>query len=307
MRPEQRKLTVRFWGFAVLAYLSVGFVHAEEFLLDALARSTVTASYESEETEPFNFVYARVDRDGREITYERVARVEGFVRYSTYEMSSYDSRDSAVDWYKDQIASIDGRIVFECEGRDCGRATLWTNFVFKQRALSTTDIKQHYIAAELSKDSTHELFSIYVVERGNKRVYAHVVQVSVDGEVDLGSNQDFVGGLARHGIVVLEDVVPNRYGELTSEALDLLKGLSTQLDDFKNETVFVICHVNGSRPADQLIEEATTCAEEAAERLKGDSDIDIRPFAMGPLAPLEGGVPKSRVEVVIPRLLRREP
>lgn len=292
---------------AAVACVSAGPVLADEILLDEIPRSTVTDFNVVTEPEPFDFVYGPVEKVKREITFERVARVEGLVRHKTYQMSSDISRDDALDWYRDQIQSIGGHIVFECEGRDCGRATIWANEIFEQRVLATIDSKQHYMAGELVREDSHELFAVYIVERGNKTVYSHIVQVSVAGVVQLGSNQDFAGVLARHGFVVVDGVVPNRYGELPSDAIDRLSSLSNLLDDFKNETIFVLCHVNGSRPVDQLIQESATCAETAIAALQGENEYDIRPFGVGPLAPLAGATPKSRVEVVIPRLLRREP
>ncbi|MCY4142870.1 MAG: DUF4892 domain-containing protein [Gammaproteobacteria bacterium] len=294
-------------GWALVACLCAGHVLADDVLLEKIPRSTITDSYSATEVEPYDFVYAPVEKVKREITFERVARVEGLVRHVTYQMSSDVNRDDALDWYRDQIQSIGGRVVFECDGRDCGRATIWANEIFKQRVLATVDSKQHYLAGELGGEDNHELFAVYIVERGNQTVYSHVVRASVEGNLQLGDNQDFSGALARHGFVVVDGVVPNRYGVLSSEAIDRLTSLSSQLDDFKNEIIYVLCHVNGSRPVDQLIQESESCAEAAVAALKGESEYDVRPFGVGPLAPLADATPKSRVEVVIPKLLRREP
>lgn len=279
---------------------------AEELLLDALPRSTSVDSYTSDEVAPYDFIAGPVERIRREIIFERVIRVDGRVRSETYEMSSSTSREDAMDWYREALVSAGGEIVFECEARDCGRAAIWGGSIFKLRVLSAFDSKQHYLTAALQTEQSTELFSIYVVERGNRKVYAHVVQVTVDGEVDLGTNLDFSGTLARHGQVIVEGVVPDKQGKLSDDALNQLKELADQLLAF-SESIYIVCHVYGSRSSDRLLEQSQSCAESAAQILNDEADIEVIPFGAGPLAPREGSVPQSRVEIVVPALLRREP
>ncbi|MCY3884928.1 MAG: DUF4892 domain-containing protein [Gammaproteobacteria bacterium] len=279
---------------------------AEGLLLEAAPRSSVVGTYSSEVVGPYDFIVAPVDRIRRDVSYERVIRVDGRVQYETYEISGDMSRNDAMDWYRKALTSAGGDVVFECEGRDCGRASIWGSSIFRQRVLSAVDSKQQYLAGALATENQTELFSIYVVERGNRRVYAHVVQVSVDGEVDLGTNQDFAETLARHGQISVEGVVPDRNGILSQKALDELKRLANDLKSF-TEDIYVVCHVYGSRSPDLLLEQSKSCAESAAEAMGYDTGIEVIPFGAGPLAPLQGGIPQSRVEVVIPALLRREP
>lgn len=279
---------------------------ADVLLLDAPPRSSSVESFASEDIAPYDFIVGPIERVKREIKFERAIRVSGKVRSETYEVSSDMNREAATEWYREALLAAGGEVVFECEARDCGRAALWGGSIFKQRVLSAFDSKQHYLAAALKSDQSTELFSIYVVERGNRRVYAHVVQVSVDGEVDLGTNQDFSGTLARHGQALVEGVVPDGQGELNDEALGRLKELANQLLAF-SENIYVVCHVYGSRSSELLLEQSQSCAESAAQTLNDEVDIDVIPFGAGPLAPLQGGVPQSRVEIVVPALLRREP
>ena len=279
---------------------------ADVLLLDAPPRSSSVESFASEDMTPYDFIVGPIERVKREIKFERAIRVSGRVRSETYEVSSDMNREAATEWYREALFAAGGEVVFECEARDCGRAALWGGSIFKQRVLSAFDSKQHYLAAALKSDQSTELFSIYVVERGNRRVYAHVVQVSVDGEVDLGTNQDFSGTLARHGQALVEGVVPDGQGELNDEALGRLKELANQLLAF-SENIYVVCHVYGSRSSELLLEQSQSCAESAAQTLNDEADIDVIPFGAGPLAPLTGGVPQSRVEIVVPALLRREP
>ncbi len=305
MRYRGRLPAFRIAGSALVLF-SLSPLGGEEWILDPVPRSTEYDSYAGEQLEPFDFVYGPVDKIKREVSYERVERIEGSVQYFTYEMSSAYKREDAIAWYREQLEQSEVAIEFECEGLDCGRATVWSISLFEQRVLSTVDAKQHYIAGLLERDEDRVLFSIYIVERGNRRVYAHVVQATTTDEVQLGSNLDFSSTLARHGHAVVETVVPDRNGRLTSDALDELRRLSVELEDFRNEDIYVICHVTGSRTADRLLEESNTCADSAVEALNESGEFEMVAFGAGPLFPLQG-TPTSRLEVVIPRLLRREP
>lgn len=289
-----------------LAFTWAYAIAAEELLLDSAPRSTISDSYSSEVVGPYDFIVAPVVRIRRDVSYERVIRVEGLVRHRTDEIAAGMSRSDAMDWYRNALTSAGGDIVFECEGRDCGRASIWGGSIFKQRVLSSVDAKQQYLAGAVTNDQNTELFSIYVVERGNRKVYAHVVQVSIEGEIELGSNLDFAETLARHGHVVVEGVVPDENGSLSSDALEELKRIAVELSSFDRD-IFVVCHVYGPSSPDVLLEQSKTCAEAAAEAMGDDTGINVQPFAAGPLAPLKGGRPQLRVEVVVPALLRREP
>lgn len=291
-------------GLSVLVIAQPTF--AEILLLDAPPRSSSVESYASEDIAPYDFIIGPIERIKREINFERAIRVDGKLRSETYEMPSATKREAATDWYREALLAAGGEVVFECEARDCGRAAIWGGSIFKQRVLSAFDSKQQYLAAVLEDGESTELFSVYVVERGNRKVYAHVVQVSVDGEVDLGSNQDFSGTLARHGQVLVDGVVPDEQGKLSGDALAKLKELASDLLAF-TENTYVVCHVYGSRSSELLLEQSRACAESAAQTLNDEADIEVIPFGAGPLAPLQGGIPQSRVEIVVPALLRREP
>ena len=62
---------------------------------------------------------------------------------------------------------------FECEGRACGRSNLWANTLFGVSQLYGRDRNQRYQVLKL--DQGYRL--LYVIERGNKDIFALVEQV----------------------------------------------------------------------------------------------------------------------------------
>ena len=62
---------------------------------------------------------------------------------------------------------------FECEGRACGRSNLWANTLFGVSQLYGRDRNQRYQVLKL--DQGYRL--LYVIERGNKDIFALIEQV----------------------------------------------------------------------------------------------------------------------------------
>ena len=280
-------------------------LYALEQVIPAHPRAELEINKEAEEDEPINFILSSAQRIGAEVTFERVIKVFGAVSSNTYRMPSDLKRSDTVEWFKRQITSLGGEIEFECEQRDCGRATIWTSDIFGERVLSASDVNQNYLAVALDKDDVQHLLMIYVVERSNRRVYAHVVEIVPTERVAFDVPVDVSSELLRRGTVRLPNIVPDSQGSLSAEALEDLKNLAeAELQEFADEEIYVVCHVNGPYTPDELLEHSQTCAEQIQEVFE-EQGLNVVPFGTGPLSPLEQH-PVSRVELVIPRLLRQE-
>ena len=276
-----------------------------EQVIPAHPRASLEIESMSEQDEPTNFILSSAQRIRHEVTFEHAIKVFGSVSSNTYLMASDLGRTEVSEWYKQQIASLGGKIEFECERRDCGRATIWASDIFQQRVLSASDINQHYLAVSLNKDDEQHLAMIYVVERGNRRVYAHVVEIVPNERVTFNAPIDVSSELLQHGTVRLESVVPDSEGLLSLEALEELRDLAeTELQEFSDKQIYVVCHVNGPHDAEELLEHSKACAERIVEIFE-ETGLNVVPFGTGPLSPLEQTA-VSRVELVIPRLLRQE-
>lgn len=300
--------TSRVWFYGVACTFLGLFnlsLHASEQVIPAHPRAELEINKAAEEDEPINFILSSAQRIGAEVTFEHVVKVFGAVSSNTYRMPSDLKRADTVDWFKQQISSLGGKIEFECEQRDCGRATIWTSDIFGERVLSASDVNQNYLAVALDKDDVQHLLMIYVVERSNRRVYAHVVEILPSERVVFDDPVDVSSELLRRGTVKLPNIVPDSQGSLSAEALEDLKSLAeTELQEFADEEIYVVCHVNGPYATDELLEHSRTCAEQIHEIFE-EQGLNVVPFGNGPLSPLER-IPVSRVELVIPRLLRQE-
>lgn len=253
----------------------------------------------------YEFVTGRVERSRRERRIERSARVPAKVRRATYRTPAGTRLEDVTQHYRGQVADLTP--VFSCQGLDCGRSTVWANDVFGVKELVAPDPAQFYLAAA----GGDTLVAIYIVRRGNRRVYAHVDFARGDGigarvlgdraaKQGEDAQQPVPDGLAetlrRERYAVLADVVPDDRGRLGRTALRSLDAAAAELDAF-NDAVFVVCHLDGDEAA-AAIANAADCAEQAALRLQA-AGVAATPFGAGPLLP-RSDAPRRRVELVVP-------
>ena len=259
----------------------------------------------AEEQETFEFVVGPVDKIKRDVTYERAINVTGRRLAILYQIPESTGLVNVVSWYRDEIARLNGNVLFECSGRDCGRATIWASEVFKVRELGATDQRQHYFAISFRTDEGPRVASIYMVQRGNRRIYAYTFEILTEEEIELDNPNKYSEQLARHGSVILDSVVPNRYGKLSPPALSELESIAEQFSTFSSQKLYVVCVLFGPQQAEKLMEDSLLCAQQAISKLAVDNGVEYIPFGAGPLFPNEGK-PQSRILIVAPHLLRFE-
>ena len=296
---------------AVLFAASAGLAAADAFGAEEppdVARfpeAVVVATSEAD-VRAYEFVTGRVERSRRERRVERSARVPAKLLRTTYRTPLGTPLEDVAQHYRGQVADLTE--VFSCQGLDCGRSTVWANDVFGVKELVAPDSAQFYLAAA----GGDTLVAVYIVRRGNRRVYAHVDFARGDGigarvlggkAVNRGTNveRSVPAGLAetlrrdRHAL--LADVVPDKAGGLGRIALRALDAAAAELDGFDHD-VFVVCHIDGEGDVDAALERSSACAEQAALRLQA-AGLAAAPFGAGPLLP-RTDAPRRRVELVLP-------
>lgn len=266
--------------------------------LERFPHSTIVKYDLDEALLPREFAIGRVDKSRRDVRAEREVRPEATRETATYEMPPATKPEDVVNHYRGLLGS---GTIFTCKGRDCGRSNDWANYIFGEAILYGPDIGQFYLAAELGE----HLVSVYVIERGNKRVYAHLEVLRPQTPMVLRGNAEVVQRLAGDGITLISGVKPDRNGVLSDGALTLLGTLGDDLTVFNGQTLYVVCHLYGPVDAERLIERSTECAGQAARALATDNGPEFRAFGAGPLLPRTSGA-ASRLELVLPHRLNRD-
>ncbi len=245
---------------------------------------------------PREYALGRVDKTRRDVRIEHEVRASATREYATYEMPGGTQTSAVVDHYLKQIGS---KPLFTCRGRDCGRSNLWANEVFKQNILLGPDLNQFYFAGEYGD----HLVALYVIQRGNKRSYAHVEVLKPESRVALSHNEEIFERLAGEGMAKVDGITPGAEGALSVADRELLGSLGEGLTVFAGQTVYVVCHLYGPVDGAVLLSQSTTCAEEAVSALAAADGVTLVPFGAGPLLPRVGGL--SRLEFVLPNRLSR--
>jgi hypothetical protein len=241
---------------------------------------------------PREFVIAAVESIRRDLKTESL-KVSATRTAVTYEMPSDVDRAEVVAHYERALA---GEVLFTCRSRDCGRSNGWANRVFGEAVLYGPDQNQFYRAVE--RDGV--LIAAYVIERGNRRVYAHVEALVPEGALDAVTNTRLTRELAGDGAAIIRGVEPRRDGSLPANAAEVLGEVGGRLSIFPREEIWVVCHLYGSEPPQTLIDRSGTCAQTVVELLTRDGGPALKPFGAGPLAPRAGNQ-SPRVELVMPQ------
>ncbi len=246
------------------------------------------------DVEPREFVVSRVDRIRRDLHVEGLLRPDATVETATYQIPASTPLTDVLAHYREAFG---GEVLFTCSGRDCGRSNDWANQIFRRAILYGPDGNQHYYA--VMRDSL--LLSVYIIERGNRRIYAHV-QALTPLPAEAGSSAD---RLRRAGWLPVAGLVPGDDGALPEGADAALRALVPALPDAGSGPIYVVCHLYGPAQPDALLQASSRCADETAQRLSallagsGRDAAEVRGFGAGPLLP-RSAEPANRIEVVLP-------
>lgn len=104
---------------------------------------------------------------------EREEMLQGSGTSITYELSaSHYTMNSAWADVQAYYASQNATLIHECLNFDCGSSNAWANERFKVKQLYGSDSAQRYQVWQLNEPRS--FVSVYLVQRGNKRIYAHI-------------------------------------------------------------------------------------------------------------------------------------
>lgn len=241
----------------------------------------------------YEFVTGRVDRSGRTARVDDSMRLAAEVVRVTYRAADGTRFDDVVEHYRDQIVGRGADVAFTCRARDCGRSTSWANSVFGVKELVAPDSSQFYLAARNDRTLT----AVYVVQRGNRRIYAHVDVGTVDAPAVAAADTGLAGQLRQQGFAVVADVVPTLDGGLDAADLAAVDAAATQIAGLEGRTLYVVCHLDAGGTEASMARSAA-CAETVVGRLR-TAGITAFGFGGGPLLP-RAGFPANRVELVMP-------
>lgn len=276
-----------------------------------------TSDSDRRELVPVKVALSPVEKVGREVRIEYAIDLTAMRTVHTYLLKKGATTDDAIEHY---ARSLPGTRLFRCNGRDCGRSNVWANDFFGQAILYGPNVHQRYLVVQ--KDA--ELMTVYVAQRGNRRVYVHTQVVRSSQLPDAVGGQSVSTQLLKLGLSRLGGVTPDATGRLSSFAQQRLLAIGADLASLTSARVYVVCHVNDGQSGELLLASADRCAQEASAQISAGfeanravpqtpeqtnrartTQVEFVPFAAGPLLPRHDA-PGNRIELVIPERLWRD-
>ena len=271
-------------------------------LFERFPRSWIISASHSSESVPLRFVTGSVEKIRRELRLDRHTDVDGKKQTITYRLPDDASLEQIKTHVENFISREYSQVLFACQGPSCGRSTVWANDIFRQSILVAPNKNQLYWSAVAEKEGVNTLVSIYVVKRGNQRLYLHLELIHESGNLSDQFNSSIVEKLMLQGYVILEGIEPDNNGMFPLRELELIGAVEGDWDSVA--PLYVVCHVYGSEDVSVLTQRSGVCAETVAEHLR-KKGVSVTAFAAGPMSP-KNGLPVSRVELIAPRLLRSD-
>lgn len=274
-------------------------------LIERYPRSWIV-EFSEQRAEEYLLVLGRLKKVNHVVVPEKSHRVVADFTRTTYKVPNGHEPEQVFDWIESQIASRTRELLFQCHGRACGASNEWANRIFRIAVLYGPDREQSYLLARVRNGERQKFLVAYVIQRGNKRVYAHIDEVSVDTQsagVVHPNPATLMSVLREHRRVTLPEL---HFGEqqqvVQPQGAEIeLAVQALQLDLIPK--IAVVAHSNSG----QGIETDLRISEARARNLvnilvnRGVDRNRLFAFGAGSLSPpFDPNVSADRVELVIP-------
>ncbi len=263
--------------------------------------------YDTSSNENYQLILGNLRRVAGLTVPESVERLRGNVTRITYEVSQSFTGTNVFEFFVDQARQRGYTQLFSCSGRDCGSSNYWANTVFENRILYGPERNQFFMALETVDSPVSKAYlSIYIITRGNRRLYAYIEVVEVAGSGETDSPPLNLNVLQESGSLVIEG--------LDFDDQDRI-GLDSGIDELArllqaNPTIrlYVVGHMGGGGPEtgagalNDLTVRSLSRANQVRERLinQGIDPDRLSAQGVGPLAPgCAADECLNRIEVVL--------
>lgn len=232
---------------------------------------------------------------------EREEKMSGLLHRRTIEVNDSYSRREVMNTISGFFSSRDGRLLYSCDGLDCGSSAAWANESFGIKQLYGLDRYQHYRVWELNGETGTDIAVVYAVQRGNKRIYVQIDTL----EVTKGSEKSIVSSPE----AILAELDTKKYFvfpgiRFTGSALtfedDHVDSVAAALARNPRLTLYLVGHDYLDGSLEEQLARSKSYAGQLKERLEkmGVSAGRLHVQGVGSLAP-RGKNLSARLELVV--------
>ena len=260
-------------------------------------------SEQSDAIETYQFILSPVQSAARELQIDESLRLPARLHRETWELPGNATFKEIRDHLREKLRQHGFVTLFECQGRDCGRSSLWANQVWKLSLLYGPDTSQFYLA--MHNEELGRLASLYLVQRGNRRIYANLDLITPVEMPRFETASRMATQLREVGWVRLSGVLPSTSwirglrADMSDQVREALAVVAEQVRPFEGETLYVVCHLYGPGSSQEMIEASTRWAGLVAQQLDAEGGPKLVPFGVGPLSPRPGQAGGNRIELVL--------
>lgn len=272
---------------------------ADHPLLSRFPDSQIIA-YETAPDSIYQLVLGNLRRAGGQVVPERVEQLRGNLTRITYEIPQTYNGENVFDFFREQAQEGGYTTLFECSGRGCGNSNYWANTLFNNRILYGPERNQYFMALDSTANSgVTSHMAVYVNTRANRRLYAHIEIVEGDSAAATPVSEFQYQRLIDYGSLRVTDITFSEQDQLEDER-GIIEVLQL-LQEYPELRVYIVAHLDGTAPLDQLLARSLARANQIRSRLVSEGvDPDrISAQGVGPLAPgCDTGNCARRIEIV---------
>lgn len=227
--------------------------------------------------------------------------MSGLLHRRTIEVNDSYSRQEVMKTITGFFSSRDGRLLYSCDGLDCGSSAAWANEYFGIKQLYGLDRYQHYRVWELNGEAGKDIAVIYAVQRGNKRIYVQVdvLEVEKGGEKPIVSSPEAIlAELDTKGYFVF----PGMHFNVSKLEFDddHVNSVASAMARNPRLTLYLVGHDYRDGSLEDQLARSKSYAEQLKARLEktGVKAGRLHVQGVGPLAP-RGKTTSARLELVV--------
>lgn len=168
-----RRIAVVFAACCALFSWAPGLLAASAFPLPLFEKARVVYQTDAADDD-YLLALGQIKKINGEWKVEHSRRLQGELSRATLELSSSHHPDEAYRFYRELMAEFNARLLFACEGWDCGSSNTWANVHFGIRQLFGEEAEQKYASFEYTRHEQRYVLTLYTVMRGNKRGYVQL-------------------------------------------------------------------------------------------------------------------------------------
>ncbi|MDH7945097.1 DUF4892 domain-containing protein [Pseudohongiella sp. SYSU M77423] len=271
--------------------------------------------YRTENSTIYPLALGRMQRVTGSVSASESERLQGHLRRITYAIPDGFGAEEVYNHFRSQLLSAGQRELFACQGRGCGSSNYWANDHFNNRILYGPEAGQYYMASTFQSQSNGEevlgYAALYVVRRGNRRLYAHLDFLELAGAQAEQQRADVLTTaqamqlrLEDSGVIVIPGISFDDNDVLTED-----QGLTLLADVLQRDALLEL-HLVGHMQEEgdgqgqlQLLQQRSLQRAEAVRQRLVELGVDedrLEAHGVGPLAPYcRPGPCQQRIEAVV--------